>query len=254
MITQFFKSIRNNAHLRSASNRKLSCKPTIEALESRSLMDANAYVRGLYANILQRSTPSDAEVNGWVSQIQNGMSLQAVSAAFIGSTEHMAVIVNDEYSNFFGRPADAQGTNYWVQQMEAGMTQDQVAAALISSEEFLMKHGSTNRQFITGVYETVLHRAPDEAGFAYWNQRLNVLTDRQTTHVDVAASFLASNEAHLRDVDTIFSETLHRTPSDSERSQWASFLDQGRSESDITGAIVNTPEYLNDYGVVEAPR
>ena len=117
-----------------------------------------------------------------------------------------------------------------------------------------MTHGSTNRDFVTGVYETVLHRAPDAAGFAYWNQQLSVTTNRQTTHQDVAASFLASSEAHLRDVDAIFAETLHRTPSDSERSQWASFLDQGRSESDITGAIVNTPEYLNDYGVAEVQR
>jgi hypothetical protein len=254
MFAKLIHIARQSVKLQNPSNKALTCKPAIEALESRSLMDANAYVRGLYANILQRSSPSDAEVNGWVSQIQSGTSLQAVSAAFIGSTEHLTVIVNDEYLNLFGRPADSQGTTYWVQQMENGATQDQVAASLISSEEFLMKHGSTNTQFVTGVYETVLHRAPDDGGLAYWTQRLNMATSRQTTHYDVATAFLSSNEAHQRDVDIIFAETLHRTPTDSERTEFASFMDQGRTESDVTGAIVNTPEYLSDYGVAETPR
>ncbi|HEV8059527.1 MAG TPA: DUF4214 domain-containing protein, partial [Gemmataceae bacterium] len=152
-------------------------KPAVETLENRSLLDASAFVRGLYANILERPSPSAAEVNGWVNQIQNGLSLQTVSADFINSSEHMAVIVKNDYSNFFGRAADQQGLNFWVQQMTNGMSQDQVASQFLGSEEFLMKHGSTNYDFINGVYETVLGRDVDNAGFAYWNEQLIVETD-----------------------------------------------------------------------------
>ncbi len=227
-------------------------KPAVETLENRSLLDASAFVRGLYANILDRPSPSAAEVNGWVNLIQNGMSLQTVSSDFIYSSEHMSLIVKSDYSTFLGRTADQPGLNYWVQQLSIGVSQDQVAASFLGSEEFLMKHGSTNYDFINGAYETVLGRDVDNAGFAYWNEQLSVETDRQTSHQDVGSEILASNEAHVREVDQIYSELLHRSPGTSESAYWANILDEGATQSGVVGAIANSPEYLGDYGVAEA--
>jgi hypothetical protein len=237
--------------LESGSSRKQSfaAKPAVEALESRSLMDANAFVRGLYANVLQRSNPSDAEVNAWVNRIDAGMSLQAVNAAFVGSTERLDVVVKSDYTNLLGRAADQAGLNYWVQQLANGMTQDQVEASMASSEEFFMVHGSTNTEFIQGLYQTVLHRNASDADLTYWNNQLSVVTFHQTTPRDVALRIVSSDEAHLRDVDTIFSEILHRSADDTTRANWASFLDQGGSQAQIITALVNSNEYLGDYGV-----
>ena len=77
-------------------------------------MDANAYVRGLYVTFCNAAAGCggerlDKSNTKWhVSQAVSGL---------ISSTEYMAVIVNDEYSNLFGRPADP-GERYWVQQMQ----------------------------------------------------------------------------------------------------------------------------------------
>ena len=240
--------------LSSKSNRihYAAAKPAIEVLESRSLMDASAFVRGLYANVLQRTNPSDAEVNGWVSRIDAGLSLQAVNAAFVGSTERMDVVVNNDYANLLGRTADQAGLNYWAQQLANGMTQDQVVAGIASTEEFLMVHGSTNTEFIQGVYQTVLHRDASDADLAYWNHQLGTVTYHQTTNMDVALRIASSDEAHQRDVDTIFSEILRRSADDASRANWASFLDQGGTESQIVTALVNSNEYLSEYGMSEA--
>ena len=226
-----------------------SPKPALEALEDRSLLDASAFVRSLYANILDRPSPTNAEVNGWVSQIQNGMSLQAVSAAFIGSNEHFGVIIQNDYSNFFGRPADQAGLNFWVQQMENGMSQDQVASELLSSEEFLMRHGSTNQEFIQGLYQTVLHRNADAAGLAYWNQQLSFETQNQNSHQDISMRFLTGDEAHQADVDAIFAQILHRSPDANGDSFWTNFLNNGGSESQVIAGMVNSSEYLTAEGV-----
>jgi hypothetical protein len=53
-------------------------------------------------------------------------------------------------------------------------------------------------------------------------------------------------------VDQIYSELLHRSPGPSESAYWANILDEGATESGVIGAIVNSPEYLGDYGVTEA--
>ena len=238
----------------SSRRQRFAAKPAVEALESRSLMDANAFVRGLYANVLQRNNPSDAEVNAWVNQIDMGMSLQAVNAAFVGSNERMQVIVNEDYTNLLGRTADQQGLNFWAQQLANGMTQDQVEAGIAGSEEFLMVHGSTNTQFIQGLYQTVLHRTADDASLTYWNNQMNVITSRQVTPEDVALRIVSSDEAHLNDVDTIFSEILHRNADQSSRATWASFLDQGGTQSQVVTSLVNSNEYLSDFGVSEVSK
>jgi hypothetical protein len=243
---------RTKNHSKSPSRSSNAARPALETLESRNLLDASSYVHGLYANLLQRSNPSDAEVNAWVSQIQSGVSYQAVSTAFLSSQERYAVVVNEEFTNLLNRPADPAASSYWAGQLANGVTQQQLETALASSEEFLMVHGSTNNQYVTGLYETILHREPDPAGLAYWNGRLAVTTNGRIAHEDVAARFVYSNEAHLRDVDAIFAETLHRAPSDGERAQYASALDQGSTEADVTGAVLNSPEYLQTYGVQAA--
>ncbi len=163
----------------------------------------------------------------------------------------MALIVNNDYSTFLGRTADQQGLNYWAQQMANGMTQDQVAAQFLSSEEFAMTHRATDYDFINGIYETVLGRTVDTAGFNYWNNQLMVQTRGQITRDEVGLEILGSNEAHVREVDQFYVELLHRSPTASEAANWANTLDDGASQSDVIDAIVNSPEYLGDYGVSE---
>jgi hypothetical protein len=223
----------------------LSSRPSVEALEERSLLDANAFVRSLYANVLHRFSPSDAEVNGWVNLMQNGMSTQQITGSFLGSTERLGVVVNTDFNVYLERNADQQSLNFWVQQMANGMSQDQVAAAILGSQEYMTLHAATNDGFIKGVYQNVLKRAAEDGALAYWTQQL----DNGASRTDVATAILGTHEAHMRDVDTIYAEFLGRMADQNGATSWANALDAGRSESDVIGAIINSPEYINDNGM-----
>jgi hypothetical protein len=230
----------------STSTRALSrsSKPAVEALEDRSLLDASAFVRSLYANILQRPSPSDAEVNGWVSNINSGMSLQAVTQAFLGSNEHFTLIVNTDFTTLLGRPADQGALNFYTQQMVNGMTQDQVEATILGSQEYYFDQGSTNSNFIQGVYFAVLGRSAD-GDVDYWESQLASGSSRE----QVSARILGSHEAHVRDVDQIYIQMLHRTADDSGSAYWSNFLDSGRTESDVILSLATSTEYESAYGV-----
>jgi hypothetical protein len=221
-----------------------SSKPAVEALEDRSLLDASAFVRSLYANILQRPSPTDAEVNGWVSSINSGMSLQAVTRSFLGSNEHLSLVVNNDFTTLLGRPADQAALNYFTQRMVNGMTQDQVETAILGSQEYYFDQGGTNSNFIQGVYFTALGRSAD-GDVAYWDNQLASGVSRE----QVSARIVGSHEAHVRDVDQIYMQMLNRTADDSGSDYWANALDSGRTEFDVIASLATSSEYESAYGV-----
>jgi hypothetical protein len=74
------------------------------------------------------------------------------------------------YQAVFGRTPDAAGLGYWIKQGDHGLTIARAADSFVTSAEFKTLYGSapTSTQIVDELYANVLHRAPDEAGFAYW--------------------------------------------------------------------------------------
>lgn len=63
------------------------------------------------------------------------------------------------------------------------MSLHDVAASFLASPEFaIIHHGSNpdNGTFVTSLYQNVLHRAPEQAGYAYWLDVLDKGGDRAT--------------------------------------------------------------------------
>lgn len=79
------------------------------------------------------------------------------------------------YRAAFDRTPDLAGLGFWVNHMDKGATVLEVAAAFIASGEFKQLYGDNpdNHTFITHVYQNVLHRLPDSAGFEYWENYMN---------------------------------------------------------------------------------
>lgn len=73
------------------------------------------------------------------------------------------------------RPADSEGLGYWIDALDNGASLKSVAQAFINSAEFAHVYGSnlTNTQFVSGLYEQILHRVPDQSGESYWVAALN---------------------------------------------------------------------------------
>ncbi len=87
------------------------------------------------------------------------------------------------YQAAFNRVPDNDGLKYWIGQLDAGMTLQEVAARFIGSDEFRRLYGTnpSNADFLTRLYNNVLHRTPDATGYAWWLEQLNTGAHSQTT-------------------------------------------------------------------------
>lgn len=97
------------------------------------------------------------------------------------------------YQAAFNRTPDKAGLGYWIGQMDSGAENlNHVAAGFVGSAEFQKLYGAnvSNNGYLTALYNNVLHRTPDQAGFDYWNERIQ----SGMTRGDILASFSESTE------------------------------------------------------------
>jgi Ca2+-binding RTX toxin-like protein len=72
------------------------------------------------------------------------------------------------YQAAFNRVPDIGGLGYQMHDLDIGVTLEQVAANFIASPEFQSTYGNVDdTQFLTLLYNNVLHRAPDEGGLQF---------------------------------------------------------------------------------------
>lgn len=70
------------------------------------------------------------------------------------------------YQAAFDRKPDLWGLGFYISVLDAGVHPDAISQSFIDSQEFASKYGSlSNAAFLTVLYNNVLHRAPDQAGF-----------------------------------------------------------------------------------------
>jgi len=97
------------------------------------------------------------------------------------------------YRAVFDREPDSAGLGYWISVMDQGQSVRQVAYGFSTSQEFADTYGSapTNAEVLNRVYTNILHRAPDQAGYAYW---LDILDQKKADLPSVLAFFSESVE------------------------------------------------------------
>lgn len=74
------------------------------------------------------------------------------------------------YQAAFDRKPDNSGLPFWIRGMDNGFTLDQVAKFFMDSPEFIKMYGAapSAEDFVTKLYNNVLHRAPEAGGFNHW--------------------------------------------------------------------------------------
>lgn len=97
------------------------------------------------------------------------------------------------YQAAFNRQPDAGGLKYWIGVRDRGASMASIAAGFINSDEFKVLYGSApnTEQFVSKLYNNVLHRAYDQGGFDYWTGLLN---QGRLSRAQVLASFAESAE------------------------------------------------------------
>ncbi len=101
------------------------------------------------------------------------------------------------YQAAFDRHPDLAGLGYWINSVDNGNNMVTMASAFATSPEYQAKYGANidNNAFLTNLYNNVLHRAYDQAGFDYWLNALNTGFSREQVLAFMADS--AENRAQV---------------------------------------------------------
>lgn len=149
------------------------------------------------------------------------------------------------YKAYYKRWPDAGGYAYWVDRMKAGMSLTRVSDSFANTPEFKTMYGSLNNsQFVTLVYQNVLGRNPEPAGYAYWLDRL----DKKTiTRGGMMLQFSESPENKTKfakdsELVGVSLRMLRRPATASELVQWKAAPYDARS---LAAYIFASSEYAN---------
>ncbi|MES2152408.1 MAG: DUF4214 domain-containing protein [Pseudomonadota bacterium] len=97
------------------------------------------------------------------------------------------------YQAAFNRAPDLTGLGFWISVMDHGTTLESVAGGFVASAEWAKLYGAnpSNADVVNGLYQNVLHRAPDPGGVKFW---IDVLDGHLATLPAVLAAFSESPE------------------------------------------------------------
>jgi Ca2+-binding RTX toxin-like protein len=186
----------------------------------------------------------------------DGMALNAAQAS-----------VYRLYQATLNREPDLAGLKSWETALLGGQSLNQITSGFVNSAEFQTTYGAlNNNQFVTLLYNNVLHRAPDANGLAGWVNLLNTGATRSTvvdgfsesvecqniTALDTqayATNAIADN--YLGQVYRLYEATLNRTPDTAGFQSWIGAMQAGQSLAQVTSGFVNSAEFHNIYSTTD---
>jgi hypothetical protein len=211
----------------------------------------------LYNQVLGRSADASG-LQFWTTQIMGGASYGVVAQGIFESDERLnAIIAGGQlgsitypgyYPQYLLRPADPAGLAYWKGIWKQDGGPDNVIAGMIGSPEFFASAGQQhpnlppNGAWVTALYERLLNREPEPAGYLHWT---NALDNGILTRQQVVLGFVDSTENFTNLVNGFFQQYLQRSPSPTELNAYVAEFQAGASQRDVQIAIIDLPEYAN---------
>lgn len=197
-----------------------------------------AYVTRVYNDLFGRN-PDPSGLNTWTTKLRTGTPYGQVANSITGSNEYRSQLIQAAYQHYLGRPADSAGLAGWLDQMRRGMHIEQMQARFISSPEFYARYGSTDRGWITGLYQSVLTRDPGSSEVDHWQGRIGAGYSRS----QVAVGFLYSTEHLTTVVDGYYVDLLGRHIDPAGKATWVGQIQRGHRDEEIIASIVSSAEY-----------
>jgi Peptidase M10 serralysin C terminal/Domain of unknown function (DUF4214)/RTX calcium-binding nonapeptide repeat (4 copies) len=211
---------------------------------------ADTILGNAVANYLSGGAGVDTLLGG------DGMALNAAQAS-----------VYRLYQATLNREPDLGGLKHWETALLGGQSLNQVTSGFVNSAEFQGTYGALNNtQFVTLLYNNVLHRAPDANGLAGWVNLLNTGATRSAvvdgfsesvesqniTALDTQAyATTAIADNYLGQVYRLYEATLNRTPDTGGFQSWIGAMQSGQSLDQVTSGFVNSAEFHNIYGTTD---
>ncbi|HWJ93119.1 MAG TPA: DUF4214 domain-containing protein, partial [Telluria sp.] len=106
------------------------------------------------------------------------------------------------YQAAFDRAPDKAGLGYWIKMLDSGVTLKQVAAGFVASQEFADMYGAnaSDSQFVSLLYQHVLHRPAEGAGYDFW---IDALQASHAPREEVLGAFSESAENQAQVIGSI---------------------------------------------------
>ena len=100
------------------------------------------------------------------------------------------------YQAAFDRTSDKAGVGYWIDMLDHGLGLEAAAGSFIASQEFANLYGASvsDAQFVQALYQNVLHRPAEGAGYDFWMASLHSVS-RAAVLVDFSES--GENQAQV---------------------------------------------------------
>ncbi|MDQ6699364.1 MAG: DUF4214 domain-containing protein, partial [Acidobacteriota bacterium] len=207
------------------------------------------FVTRLYQYILARQ-PEPAGFSHWLANLSSGETRGAVADEFIRSPEYAGygLFIVSNYLGVLGREPELNGYQFWFAKMRTeGLQQLDVINGFLASPEYMARFGNPDSStFVTRLYNNVLGRAPEQAGFDFW---MNLLNSGQKTRPQVVQGFVASAEFQATTLNQLYAELayfalLNRAATPVELSSGKQALGAGQSTAAFLDAVVNGAEFL----------
>jgi hypothetical protein len=168
------------------------------------------------------------------------------------------------YLATLARAPDVSGYLNWQNTITSGRTLLSITSGFINSAEFQQRYGNLNNtQFVTLLYQNVLHRAPDAGGLANWVNSLNTGASRESVVNGFSESQEFQNSTNLPStafvtsqvnantygqVYRLYGATLNREPDAVGFIDWFTTLANGTSLQTITTGFIHSAEFQQTYG------
>lgn len=190
-----------------------------KSLFTTTFPDSNtAYVHNVFRALLNRD-PAAEEVREHVDALNNGYSRIDYAKLIYDSDESLHFQINEVFQRLFGRQPQPADRTYWAGELRRGIQPEWMVVTLMDGQEYQGVHQS-NEGFITGAYYDILGRVPTSEDIAYWN---NFLYGGQSRSA-LAAQFAYSEEIYRRTVEDVFTQVLHRAPTEPDYANWVTLL------------------------------
>lgn len=206
------------------------------------------WVTGMYNDLLGR-VPSNAEVNGWVQQLNSGVPAPTIAYGFAASAEREASRVRQNYLTYLGRSPSQAEVDSWVDQfINHGMTTETMAAGFVGSAEFFnntAKGATTFKIWVSAAYQAILARTPSDA------ERNSIVSQLALppNAAIVAAQLTHSDESYTNFIIGAYQKYLGRNPDAAGLNNWLTLMRSGQvSDERLEASFVGSTEYIANHG------
>ncbi|WP_167136748.1 DUF4214 domain-containing protein [Diaminobutyricimonas sp. TR449] len=198
---------------------------------------ADKFVTAIYQDILGRK-PDPSGLTTWVRTVNTTGNRTIVSDSILTSFEYRLSRIDQAYNEILARGADPAGHNTWLTLTGNGTVRiDEVTLVFVESDEYFIRLGSSNRNFIDAVYQRYLGRSAGDSEIAHWEPLI-----ASSGRGGVTRAIYGSVESAQGRIAGLYNKYLGRGLDPAGLNTWTPII-QSRGDNAIRSGIVSSEEY-----------